>query len=524
MIITKRRQFKLYVKLLLKLVLIAIVLWLIIFNIYALTYKFNSNNNKNQIKNEENNQIEQLAQSAHKKDEASSNNAKKDAMVPAKIIDSKTLEFFKQIQRPKYEINCQRLIEWDESESQKTKRLLYKLRSADHESINSNNNVLDDFSKKIPLLDDSNFIFDKSKCSLFKELRGYDSHAVHDFELKFPLAFVILTYNNVEQFERLLRTIYRPQNVYCIHIDSKSPKEVHQAIKSIVDCFDNVFIATKLERIVYASFSRLMADINCMNDLTRVKQDHPNLVDKKFRTDWKYLLNMASTEFPLRTNYEMTRILNMFNGANDIEVIRNIPKNRVSNVWKIKRNPNTSVDYMVMTKSVKTAVPHNYTIVKGIAYCSFSRKFVDYVLTNVYAKNLLNWAKDTYSPDEWYWSTLQYNTQFNPPGGFRDDRFTTIPTRSRFIGWKPSYNCKGEFRHNICVFSIGDLPELVTRNEFFLNKFLLEYDPISYQCFEEWLNNKVSVHQTVNIVNYCRLIFVLPYSVHSSCSNLIDAA
>ncbi|RMZ94883.1 beta-1-3-galactosyl-O-glycosyl-glyco beta-1-6-N-acetylglucosaminyltransferase-like [Brachionus plicatilis] len=57
----------------------------------------------------------------------------------------------------------------------------------------------------------------------------------------------------------------------------------------------------------------------------------------------------------------------------------------------------------------------------------------------------------------------------------------------------------GELRHNICVFSLEDLPELTTRSEFFLNKFLLDYDPISYQCMEEWLNSKVSLYQTIVI-------------------------
>jgi hypothetical protein len=97
-----------------------------------------------------------------------------------------------------------------------------------------------------------------------------------------------------------------------------------------------------------------------------------------------------------------------------------------------------------------------------------------------------------------------------------------IPTRTRFIGWKHAYKCMGELRHNLCVFSFEDLPELVTRNEYFLNKFQLEYDPISYQCMEEWLNNKISLHQTVNVIYYCRLLFVLPYSVNPTCARLTN--
>lgn len=83
------------------------------------------------------------------------------------------------------------------------------------------------------------------------------------------------------------------------------------------------------------------------------------------------------------------------------------------------------------------------------------------------------------------------------------------------------YKCKGELRHNICVFSLEDIPELVTRNEFFANKFLLEYDPLTYQCVEEWLKNKISLHQTINVIHYCRLMFIIPYSINPSCARII---
>ena len=381
--LSSTRNARKYARVLVRLVTIAILLWILLFNVYTLLFKLQV------VENSKNHEILTLN------------------LTPPKIIDSKSLDFYNKIQRRSYDVNCKSLIEWDEAETQKAKRILHKLRP-------NNNNKL------IPLLSDSNFIFNESQCELFKTLRGYNSHVVTDFEIKFPLAFIILTYNNVEQFERLLRVIYRPQNVYCIHVDSKSSHEFMMAVRSISKCFKNVFITTKLERIVYASFTRLKADINCMVDLTASnKSAHPNLYDKSFDANWKYLINVASTEFPLRTNYELTKILNMFNGANDIEVITNFPKERIQYKWKVKRNEGTTQEYMVRTKIIKNDIPHNYTIVKGIAYCTFSRQFVDYALNNVYAKNLLKWSVDTYSPDEWYWATLQYNTQFNPPGGFR---------------------------------------------------------------------------------------------------------
>ena len=300
------------------------------------------------------------------------------------------MEFFKKVQRQNYAINCQNLIEWDEDEVRKAKRLLHKLKTQSGEK-----------NSEVATLPDTNYIFEESRCELYRHLRGYDTYRITEFEKKFPLAFIILTYENVEQFERLLRAIYRPQNVYCIHIDLKSSAEFNLAIRSIVQCFENVFVATKLEKIVYAGFNRLKADINCMNDLIKPISKHPNLMGKNFTSDWKYLLNLASSEFPLKTNYELARILDLFNGANDIEIMRNFSRERTMYSWRVRKHIQTKKEYLEKTNILKSTAPHNFTIMKGITYCSFSRKFVEFAIFNKFAKNLLEWSRDTYSPDEW---------------------------------------------------------------------------------------------------------------------------
>ena len=94
---------------------------------------------------------------------------------------------------------------------------------------------------------------------------------------------------------------------------------------------------------------------------------------------------------------------------------------------------------------------------------------------------------------------------------------SVIPTRSCFIGWNNKYKCMGALRHNVCMFSLEDIPNLVSRAEFFVNKFLIDYDPIAYQCMEEWILNKISLHQTINVIQYCRLPFLIPYSMNPSC-------
>jgi len=96
-----------------------------------------------------------------------------------------------------------------------------------------------------------------SKCRQLQIVGKYQMVPVRIADVDFPVAFTLLVHLNAEQFERLLRAIYRPQNVYCVHVDAKSPASFQSAVKAVVNCFHNVFLATHLHRVVYAGPSRL---------------------------------------------------------------------------------------------------------------------------------------------------------------------------------------------------------------------------------------------------------------------------
>ena len=109
------------------------------------------------------------------------------------------------------------------------------------------------------------------------------------------------------QVERLLRAIYRPQNSYCIHVDSKSGDAFKKALAAIAQCFDNVFLASRSLDVQWGRFSVLEADLICMEDLWQAS------------ATWKYFINLTGQEFPLKTNAELVKILKVFNGANNIQ-------------------------------------------------------------------------------------------------------------------------------------------------------------------------------------------------------------
>ena len=144
-------------------------------------------------------------------------------------------------------------------------------------------------------------------CASFKSNRGYITVPLTMEEEQFPIAFSISMFTDVEQMERLLRAVYQPHNLYCVHVDVKSSLLIHKTVKSIVNCFDNVFMTSQLSKVKWGDVSVLLPHLSCMRDLV-----------KHYRGKWKYFIDLAGQEFPLRTNYEIVQILKIFNGSNDI--------------------------------------------------------------------------------------------------------------------------------------------------------------------------------------------------------------
>ncbi|CAF1602291.1 unnamed protein product [Rotaria magnacalcarata] len=380
-----------------------------------------------------------------------------------------------------YPISCQKLFESDPSELKNALALLSR-------------------TKNISLIANSRYNIEKEQCSAYRSERFNESFHVADSSInrQFPLAFNILLYENVEQFERLLRIIYRPQNFYCIHVDSDASLDVAEGVQSIVQCFKNIFLSSKREKVIYATFSRLQADLNCMKDLI----EYPS---------WKYLLNIANTELPLKTNSELVKILSIYRGYNDIEgrwKSRNTL--RTDYVWEVIESINTSyISHLRRTKQKKKPPPGNVEIVKGSAYGAFSRAFVEFVQKSSIAKELLDWSRDTFSPDEHYWATLNYNIHLRAPGGYKAKSDPTQWT-ARYVIWGKR-GCQGIVVHGICILSTADLPTLYNRHELFANKFQLKVDPIAYQCLEEFLINKSQLNLPLNDAAYYRKMpFLLP--------------
>ncbi|KAK7916184.1 hypothetical protein WMY93_011945 [Mugilogobius chulae] len=253
-------------------------------------------------------------------------------------------------------------------------------------------------------------------------------------EEDYPLAFILTIHKDLDLFIRLLRAIYMPQNVYCIHTDAKAPLEYQASVHKLASCFDNVF-----------------------------------------------------QDFPIMSNLEIVRYMQ-------------------SETWKDKNmNSRDQTTGEVIGGSVrrlerkKGPPPRRMQLYFGTAYYALTREFVDFVLTSPVAQELLVWSRDTYSPDEHFWVTLNHIE--DAPGSFLTGEWEG---GIRAIKWSDQEGsvhdgCKGQYVRDICVYGIDDLPWLFEHDSMFANKFDSGLYPEALDCMEQWHRNKVLMQAAVAV-------------------------
>ncbi|XP_037700676.1 N-acetyllactosaminide beta-1,6-N-acetylglucosaminyl-transferase-like [Choloepus didactylus] len=236
--------------------------------------------------------------------------------------------------------------------------------------------------------------FNAATCYEYMVQSHYITETLSEEEAAFPLAFTVTVHKDFETFERLFRAIYMPQNVYCVHVDEKAAETFKDAVKRLLSCFSNAFLASKLEPVVYGGISRLQADLNCLGDLVASQ------------VPWKYVINTCGQDFPLKTNREILQYLKGFKGKNITPGV--LPPDHIIGRTKYVHREflNKKDSYVIKTTKSKTPPPHNITIYFGTAYVALTREFANFVLQDQRALDLLSWSKDTYSPDEHFWVTL----------------------------------------------------------------------------------------------------------------------
>ena len=368
--------------------------------------------------------------------------------------------------KPRIGANCDRLRRDDRAEIKRVKKEISSWQSSESEEewvegLSDCEQVVNDFS--------NNF---------------YNSPE----ELEFPIAYILVIYTNPQQMVRLIKALWRPQNLFCIHPDAKQSEEFIGIFRQLSKCLDNVFLPTKLEKVYYQHHTIMDSQLNCYGDLLTFPPDR-----------WKYVINLCGRELPLKTNREIVKSLKTLKGGSAIESKHLQSKGALArDRFLLKAAENYTSGKLHYTH--ERLDPPPIPVYKSFNFIAVSRPFVNFIVNDKKAIEFRNYLKDVKIPEEEFYASLIH--LHGVPGGLPPHHIQ-IPTIDKYI-WMNKYtrtrskqeSCEGKMVHFICIVGVGDLDQIYrwgvnrARPVFFFNKYFMEFDHVVMDCMEERLLNR----------------------------------
>ena len=99
------------------------------------------------------------------------------------------------------------------------------------------------------------------------------------------VAYFILVHRFPEQFKRLFKTIYHPNNHYLIHIDQKANQAVTQEVEAFLGNYPNTHVLES-ENVVWGGYSMVQSELNGIRYLLT------------HNLKWDFFINLSGQDFP----------------------------------------------------------------------------------------------------------------------------------------------------------------------------------------------------------------------------------
>ncbi|GMR35026.1 hypothetical protein PMAYCL1PPCAC_05221, partial [Pristionchus mayeri] len=109
-----------------------------------------------------------------------------------------------------------------------------------------------------------------------------------------------------EFIEEQLATNYAKENIYCFAIDRKASPKFIRRILALKRCFPNVVVTNRRRDLDSAGHNHNKAHLDCMRATRKIR--------------WEYAMLLQNHDVMLKTHKQMTEILRIYGGANDIEI------------------------------------------------------------------------------------------------------------------------------------------------------------------------------------------------------------
>ncbi|MBU2505800.1 MAG: beta-1,6-N-acetylglucosaminyltransferase [Bacteroidetes bacterium] len=265
------------------------------------------------------------------------------------------------------------------------------------------------------------------------------------------IAYFILVHRFPEQFKRLFKALYHPENYYLIHLDKKAGIGIYDDIEDFLTDFPNTYILES-ENVVWGGYSMVQVELNGIKYLLNLN------------IDWDFFINLSGQDFPLKSQKIIREYLTKNKGNNFIKIanqltVRPETMNRIENYF-VETDKGFS-GILIKRAYLKDVIPYI-----GGQWMILTRRTCEFICNSGEAKKFENYYLNTLIADEAFFQTVLMNTSFNG---------ILINDDKRAIIWVPD----GDIKLRPKTFTEEDI------------KFLLEGDNLFARKFDDNIDNRI---------------------------------
>lgn len=284
------------------------------------------------------------------------------------------------------------------------------------------------------------------------------------------IAYLILVHRYPNQFKRLFKAIYHPDNHYLIHVDKRSGLALKKQIQEFLSDFPNASML-KSANTLWGGYSLIDAELRGIKQLL------------KMGLEWEFFINLSGQDFPLMSQARIKKFLKLNIGKDFIKVV-NQAKFRFDTLYRIE-NYVEELGNKILRTTLKRPFLRDVTPYIGNQWMILTRKFCEFVSYNPEADRFKKFYRNTFIPDEGFFQTVIMNTNYNG---------TIVNDDKRTIDWVPSGTIKLRPRD----FTSKDAGFLLASQGLFARKFDERVDGEILNVLESNLFNNVYSPQKVN--------------------------
>ncbi|MBN3519097.1 hypothetical protein JYB62_03700 [Algoriphagus lutimaris] len=292
---------------------------------------------------------------------------------------------------------------------------------------------------------------------MIQEIKEESSHSLNSRKNQEPrIAYFILVHRYPEQFKRLFKTIYHPENHYLIHVDQKSVSGVIQEINKFLLGYPNAYTLTS-ERVSWGGYSMVQSELKAMVYLL------------SHSLKWDFFINLSGQDFPLKSQESIIDFLAENPGKNYLK-IANQSQERPNTMKRIDH-------YFTETNSgfsgteAKRAFMKNVTSYIGGRWMILTRSCCEFICNSPEIKKFEDFYQNTLNAEESFFQTVLMNTSFS-------EEITNDDKRA--VIWIPD----GGMNLRPKTLTINDLLFLQEGDNLFARKFDMQIDEAVLEVLE----------------------------------------